>query len=238
MTRPLVGLTTYREDARWGVWHQRADVLPTAYARQVEVAGGIPVLLPPVQPDDATADRVVARLDGLVIAGGADVDPQLYGAAPHPATFPPRADRDAWEVALVHAAERAGLPLLGICRGMQVMAVAAGGSLVQHLPEVVGHTGHDPGGDAFGEVSVRLEPDSRLAGLEGERSTVPCHHHQAVAEHPGYDAVAWADDGTVEALERAGERFCLGVQWHPEVRADAGLFRGLVAAAATSVRPR
>jgi putative glutamine amidotransferase len=235
---PLVGLTTYREPARWGVWDQSADLLPSSYARAVEVAGGVPVLLPPSLPYAASAAAVVARLDAVVVSGGADVEPALYDEAPHPATGPPRRDRDAWELALLAAADERGLPVLGVCRGMQVMSVAAGGALVQHLPDVTGAPTHDPGGDGFGSVEVRLEPGSLLADLLGaERTGVRCHHHQAVATHPGLTPVAWAEDGTVEALERPGPGFWLGVQWHPEVYGDAELFRALVDAASNSGAP-
>ena len=163
MTAPLIGLTTYRETARWGVWDQRADVLPAQYAEAVVACGGVPVLLPP-QPDDGAA-AVVARLDGLVVCGGADVEPRRYGQLPHPLTAGWRPDRDAWEAALLDAAEAAGLPVLGVCRGMQVMAVHAGGTLDQHTPDLVGHDEDSPGGDAFGAVAVRTDPGTRLAGL-------------------------------------------------------------------------
>jgi putative glutamine amidotransferase len=231
VTAPIIGLTTYREDAAWGVWHQRADVLPTQYAEAVESTGGVPVLLPPVGQVGA-AEAVVARLDGLVVSGGADVDPARYDAEPHARTAGWRPDRDAWESALLDAAEAAGLPVLGVCRGMQVMAVHAGGALVQHVPDVVGHEDHSPGGDRFGAVRVRIEPGTRLAGLVGEEVAVNCHHHQAVASHPGFVPVARAADGTLEAMEAAGDRFCVGVQWHPETAADVGLLAGLVRAAA------
>lgn len=231
---PVIGLTTYREPARWGVWDQHADLLPTSYARSVELAGGVPVLLPPMAAEAAPA--VLSRLDALVVCGGADVDPERYAQSPHPATGSPRTDRDTWELALLAAAESVALPVLGVCRGMQLMAVAASGSLVQHLPETLGAgvdpATHDPGGDGFGEVEVRIDPSSRLASLLGGGvDTVRCHHHQAVATHPGMDVAARAADGTVEALERPGDRFWLGVQWHPEVITDAGLWRGLVEAA-------
>ncbi len=227
--QPLVGLSTYREQARWGVWDQPADVLPTLYADAVEAAGGVPVLLPPQQPTAAHA--VVARLDALVVTGGADVDPGRYAAQPHPATVSWRTDRDAWELALLDAADARGLPVLGICRGMQVMAVQRGGSLVQHLPDDVGHETHSPGGAEFGDVDVETVDGSRLRMLVGEHGHVSCHHHQAVREHPGFEPAAYAADGTLEAMEAPGERFLLAVQWHPETRADAGLFSGLVAAA-------
>jgi putative glutamine amidotransferase len=231
MSAPVIGLTTYREEAAWGVWHQRADILPTQYAAAVEAAGGVPVLLPPLDQAGA-ADAVVARLDGLVISGGADVDPGRYGAEPHPRTAQWRRDRDAWELALLDAAAAIGLPVLGVCRGMQVMAVNAGGQLDQHTPELVGHELHSPGGDSFGRVEVTTAAGSRVASLVGERLTVNCHHHQSVREHPGFTAVAHAADGTLEAMEAPGDRFCVAVQWHPETVADAGLLAGLVRAAA------
>jgi len=230
MSAPVIGLTTYREDAAWGVWQQRADVLPSQYADAVEATGGVPLLLPPVGQPGA-ADVVVSRLDGLVISGGADVDPARYDADPHPRTAAWRADRDAWELALLDAADAAGLPVLGVCRGMQVMAVHAGGSLDQHTPDLVGHERHSPGGDVFGEVEVRTTTGSRVAGLVGERLAVNCHHHQSVREHPGFAGTAHADDGTLEAMEGPGDRFCVAVQWHPETAADVGLLAGLVRAA-------
>lgn len=226
---PVVGLSTYREQARWGVWDQPADVLPTLYADAVARAGGVPVLLPPLDP--AAASAVVERLDALVVTGGADVDPGRYGEQPHPSTVSWRTDRDAWELALLDAADTRDLPVLGICRGMQVMAVQAGGSLQQHLPDEVGHDHHSPGGPEFGDVEVVTCAGSRLRELVGESGSVGCHHHQAVREHPGFVPAAYAGDGTLEAMEAPGERFRLAVQWHPETRHDAGLFTGLVAAA-------
>jgi putative glutamine amidotransferase len=229
MPNPLIGLSTYREQARWGVWDQPADLLPTLYADSVARAGGVPVLLPPQDP--AQAETVIARLDGLVISGGADVDPGRYGADPHPQTVSWRTDRDAWELALLEAADARGIPVLGICRGMQVMAVHRGGVLDQHVPDAVGHETHSPGGDVFGDVDVSTESGTRLRMLLGDRQAVGCHHHQSVVKHPGYRAAAYADDGTLEAMEADGDRFEVAVQWHPETRADAGLFAGLVAAA-------
>ena len=237
MTAPLIGLTTYREDASWGVWQQRADLLPTQYAAAVESTGGVPVLLPPVGQPGA-ADAVVARLDGLVISGGADVDPERYGQAAHDRTTGWRPDRDAWESALLDAADAAGLPVLGVCRGMQVMAVHAGGVLDQHLPDTVDHDGHSPGGDEFGAVPVTTAAGTRVAALVGDRLSVNCHHHQSVREHPGFTAVAHAADGTLEAMEAPGDRFCVGVQWHPETAADVGLLAGLVCAAASYAASR
>jgi putative glutamine amidotransferase len=167
-----------------------------------------------------------------MVSGGADVDPTLYGEAPHPRTSEWREDRDAWERALLDAADEAALPILGVCRGMQLMAVAAGGALEQHTPEVVGHDDHSPGGPEYGAVAVRTAPGTRVHAAVGDATLVQCHHHQSVREHPGFTATAWAADGTLEAMERDGGRFCVGVQWHPEVGRDHHLFAALVAAAA------
>lgn len=231
MAAPVIGLSVYREQAAWGVWQQPADLLPAMYADAVTAVGGIPLLLPPVEVPGA-ADVVMSRLDGLVISGGADVDPGRYGAAPHPRTSSWRPDRDAWELALLDAAADAGLPVLGVCRGMQLMAVHAGGALEQHVPDVVGHDTHSPAGPSFGETHVATVPGTLVAALVGERLSVACHHHQAVTTHPGYSPAAHAPDGTLEAMERPGGRFDVAVQWHPETAADVGLLAGLVRAAA------
>lgn len=227
--RPLIGLSTYREEARWGAWEASADLLPTTYARSVEAAGAVAVLLP---PQVQGAESVVQRLDGLIISGGPDVEPARYGAEPHSRTLSWRPERDAWEMALLDAAEAAGLPTMGICRGMQLMAVRAGGALEQHVPDVVGHDEHSPAPDAFGWVSITTQPDSVVRQLVGDRLQVNCHHHQAVAAHPGFEVTARAADGTVEAIEDPERTFWLAVQWHPEYGDDHGLFRGLVRAAA------
>ena len=231
MTSVAIGLSTYREQARWGVWETSADLLPSDYALAVEAAGGVPVLLPPTLPYADAARAVVARLDGLIIAGGADVDPERYAAPAHPTTGVPRHDRDAWELALLDAAAERSIPVLGICRGMQVMAVHAGGALDQHVPELVEHETHSPGGDAYGRTGIRLAADSRLAALMGSTPPVACHHHQSVRIHPGFEPVAWAEDGLLEAMEDPAHPFRVAVQWHPEVDGDSGLFAGLVAAA-------
>lgn len=228
--RPLIGLSAYRERAVWGVWDTQTDLLNSLYARSVEAAGGIAVLLPP-QGEEAA--EVVRRLDGLVITGGSDVEPARYGHPAHPRTQRPRQERDSWELALLDRAAELAIPTLGICRGMQVMAVHRGGSLEQHVPDAVGHEGHSPGGDTFGDIGVQTCPGTRLRMLVGDSGLVACHHHQSVRDHPGFVPAAVADDGTVEAIEWPGERFLVGVQWHPETRSDAGLFAGLVAAATT-----
>jgi putative glutamine amidotransferase len=229
MTRPLIGLSTYREQATFRVWDTTADLLPTRYSVSVEAAGGIPVLLPAVQ--DA-AETVVSRLDGLVICGGSDIEPSRYGAEPHDQTVGWRPERDLWELSLLRAADAIGLPTLGICRGMQLMAVWAGGSLVQHVPDLVGHTGHSPGPDEYGAMTIETVAGSQVQKLLGDTFEVRCHHHQAVAAAPGFAMMASAPDGTAEAMESQRHPFWVAVQWHPEVLEDFGLFRGLVQAAA------
>lgn len=231
MTRPVIGISTYRDQARFGAWNTTTDLLPANYAQSVEAAGAVVVLLP---PQSSGATEIVARLDALVIAGGADIDPARYGAIPHPMTETARLDRDLWEWALLDAAEAAEIPVLGICRGMQLMAAKAGGSLEQHLPDVVGHGEHSPAPGAFGWTPIRTTPGSLVHHLVGDQLQVNCHHHQAVARHPGFEVTARAADGTIEAIENPERPFWLAVQWHPENGDDYGLFRGLVAAAAGS----
>jgi putative glutamine amidotransferase len=222
----LIGVSTYLEaGARWGVWELEAALLPVGYPRLVQRAGGLAAMLPPDDP--AYAAAAVARLDGLVIAGGPDVEPVRYGAEPHPRTGPPARERDAWELALIDAALTARVPLLGICRGMQLLNVALGGTLVQHLDghaEVVG---------VFGSHAVKPVPGSLYAGVVPEETSVPAYHHQAVDRlGEGLVPSAYADDGTVEALELpSGEGWVLGVQWHPEMGEDVRVMRALVEAA-------
>ncbi|GAB2877320.1 gamma-glutamyl-gamma-aminobutyrate hydrolase family protein [Streptomyces mayteni] len=228
MALPLIGISSYLEDrARWGVWETPAALLPAGYHRQTQRAGGLAVLLPPDGAPEAAA-TAVARLDGLVISGGPDVDPARFGATRDPRTGPPAPERDAWELALIEAALAAGLPLLGICRGMQLLNVALGGTLNQH---VAGHQGR-PG--TFVDHEVTPVPGSRLAAvLSPAPLAVPTHHHQSVADlGTGLTATARAADGTVEALELpASAAFVLAVQWHPEAADDPRLLRALVAAA-------
>ena len=233
MSRPLIGITCYVEPASRGDWKDVPSVvLPHDYVRQVKEAGGTPVVIPPWSDADAeAAEEIVARIDGLVIAGGADVDPSRYAAGRHPHVQESRPDRDAMEIALATAAAEADLPLLGICRGMQVMAVAAGGVLEQHVPDRVGHVDHSPAVAVYGQHPVTTVPGTRLAALLGEATDVPSYHHQSVLTHPGFEPSAWADDGTLEAMEDPGARFRLGVQWHPEVGDDPRLFEALVEAA-------
>jgi len=230
--RPLIGLTTYREPAAWGVWNTSADLLPAVYVGSVEAAGGAAILLP---PQSTGADDIVARLDALILVGGGDIEPARYGQKPHPQTRNFRRDRDSWELALLDAADRRDLPTLGICRGMQLMAVRAGGVLDQYTPDVVGHDEHSPGADAYGWISITTTDDSLVRRLVGNHVQVSCHHRQSVASHPGFVATARAADGTVEAIEDPERGFWLGVQWHPEGE-DHGLFAGLVEVAAARLQ--
>ncbi|WBO67406.1 gamma-glutamyl-gamma-aminobutyrate hydrolase family protein [Streptomyces camelliae] len=224
--RPLIGISTYLESGtRWGVWELDAALLPVGYPRLVQRAGGLAAMLPPDAPERAA--QTVARLDGLVVAGGPDVDPARYGAEREPRTGPPAPERDAWELALIDAALAAGVPLLGICRGMQLLNVALGGTLVQHLDghaEVVG---------VFGRHPVKPVPGTRYAGIAPEETAVPTYHHQAVDRlGRGLVPSAYASDGTVEAVELPpAEGWVLGVQWHPEMGEDLRVMRALVAAA-------
>ena len=232
MTRPVIGITCYVEGASRGDWvDQPSALLPYDYVRHVEQAGGIALLVPPrADADEDLARAVLDRLDGLILAGGADVAPSRYGATPHPRVQEPRPDRDALELALAAASRAAGLPVLGICRGMQVLAVEAGGTLEQHVPDRVGHDRHSPRPGVYGAHPVRTVPGTRLAGLIGDQEVTASYHHQSVLTHPGYVPAAWADDGTLEAMEDPGAVFRLAVQWHPETGQDARLFEALVAA--------
>jgi putative glutamine amidotransferase len=229
--RPRVGITTYREGAVWGVWGQTADLLPTNYSDAVAAAGAVPMLLAPAAvPDPVDAAQVALDgLHGLVLAGGGDIDPSHYAAARDPHTGPPRSDRDHWELALVHAALERRLPVLAICRGLQVLNVALGGDIVQHVPDVVGHERHRPVVGRFDRHDVSLAAGSRLAELLGERTSVATYHHQAVGRlGNGLTATAWADDQLIEAVEHVTMPWVVGVQWHPEVYDGAALFRGFV----------
>jgi putative glutamine amidotransferase len=234
-TPPLIGVTTYATEARWGAgWSEPAVLLPAAYPAYVRAAGALAVLLPP-DPRSQAAAEIMARLNGLVLAGGEDIDPARYGAPPHPRAGAPCPERDAWELALLDAALVRGTPVLGVCRGMQLMNVHAGGTLVQHLPERVGHSGHNPRVGVFSDHLVKPVPGTMTAGLLAGEVTVATHHHQAIDRlGAGLIAAAHAEDGTVEAIEYPGPGFALGVQWHPEMRDDTCAVRALVRAAATT----
>ncbi len=230
MSRPLVGITTYVEPASWGHWQLDAALIPYDYVRAVERAGARALLIPPsVDGIEETLDA----LDGIVFSGGNDVDPETYGAEAHAETNGLRPERDRGELALLQAALARDMPVLAVCRGFQILNVARGGDLEQHLPEVVGSEQHREVSGTFSEHGVRIEDDSRLGSVLGdEHAPVKSHHHQGVGRvGEGLREVAWADDGTVEALEDPERRFAVGVLWHPEAGDDARLFDALVAEA-------
>ncbi len=233
-------MTTYLQQAQTGVWDVRASFLPQIYFAGVNLAGGIAVLLPPQPVGGDVADRVLDRLDGLVITGGPDVDPARYGQKPHPKTNEPALERDEWEFALLSGALARGIPVLGVCRGAQVLNTALGGTLHQHLPDVIGHTHHQKGDAIFGTSDVRTVSGTRLASLIGESSDAQCYHHQAIDRlGEGLVVSARDTDGVIEAVEVPGEAFVLGVQWHPEERLDdLRLFRAVVEAARTYATER
>lgn len=234
-SRPRIGVSTYREQAAWGVWDFDAAVLPYTYVECVAVAGAIPLLLAPIDADDVdeVAAETVAALDGIVITGGPDIDPAAYGQAPHPETGVPRTQRDAWELALLEAALERDVPVLGICRGAQLMNVAHGGTLIQHLPEAAGATDHRDGVARFGSTRVSLRTDALPGSILGAQLDVSCYHHQAIAAlGSGLSVTGRAPDGTVEAISVDGADFAVGVQWHPETDRELRLFAALAAAAA------
>jgi putative glutamine amidotransferase len=231
---PLIGLTTYRQDAAWGPWNRSAALVPVVYVDCVAAAGGRPMLLPPYEGVDSTgpsATEVAGVLDGLVLIGGGDVDPDRYRSPPDPATAGVNRLRDDSEIALLTAALALEVPVLAICRGMQVLNVHLGGSLIQHLPDAVGHTGHQPAAGCFGTTEVRIEPGTRLSKILDESVTVRCSHHQAVDRlGTGLVVTASAPDGVVEAVELSSAPFVIGVEWHPEEDGDLRLFEALIGA--------
>jgi putative glutamine amidotransferase len=232
--KPVIGLTTYKQRAQTGVWDVTAAFLPAVYFEAVQRAGGIPVLLPPQPADDEAVSRVLDGVDGLIVTGGADVDPARYGQDAAPETDKPQLERDAWEDALLSAAIERELPFLGICRGMQVLNVNRGGSLHQHVPDVVGDDRFRIGNGQFATNEVVTEPGSELDALVGAKLPVKSYHHQAVdAVGEGLRVTARTGDGIVQAVELEGVPFGIAVQWHPEEDAaeDVRLFAGLVDAA-------
>jgi putative glutamine amidotransferase len=227
---PVIGISSYALRAHWGRWDDQAVLLPRRYVDKVTQAGGLPVLLPPVEGGAA----MVSRLDGLVLSGGSDVDPARYGAPPHQAAGPFYEARDSAELDLCRHALASGLPLLGICRGLQVINVALGGTLHQHLPDLVGTDIHGPDDVGYGTHKVSVAADTQLATILGRsEAAVPTHHHQAIDRlGAGLVATAWTDDGVIEAVEfEQTTPFMLAVQWHPEAGDDLSLFTALVAAA-------
>jgi putative glutamine amidotransferase len=230
MSRPIIGITGELEAARWGYWIREAVVSPVSYTRTIERAGGTPVVLPPVPA--SSIPGLIARIDGLVVAGGRDVDPSLYEQTAHEQTDPPDHRRDRFELLMTRAAIDADLPLLAIGRGMQILNVARGGSLTQHLPDRLGNETHKPDPVKMTTHDVQLSETSKLGRVLGASAVVPVAHHQAVDSiGRGLLTVAWTPDQVVEATELQGHRFCIGVQWHPEEGDDMRIFEALVTAA-------
>lgn len=224
--RPVVGITAYRQRAQWGVWDREADVLACDYADAVADAGGAPVLLPALP---GVVETAAASLSGVILSGGTDLGPATYHAEADPRSGPFRADRDAAELALVRYLVAHRRPLLGICRGAQVLNVGCGGDLLQHVE------GHRGGDGVFSPTSVTIEAGSWLAGVLGARQLVQCHHHQTLGRlGRRLRVVAWAADGVAEAVELDGPGFAVGVQWHPEESPEKGLFTGFLERVAAS----
>jgi putative glutamine amidotransferase len=230
VARALVGITTYVEPAQWGAWELPSALIPYMYVEAIERAGGRALLVP---PSTDAVDETLDALDGLLFSGGNDLDPSTYDQEPHPETKGTRLERDRGELALLEAALARDMPVLAVCRGSQVLNVARGGDLVQHLPDVVGDERHKHTPGVFADHDVRVDDDSKLGRVLGARAPVKSHHHQGYARiGEGLREVAWADDGTVEALEDPDKRFAVGVLWHPEAGDDRALFEALVEQAA------
>jgi putative glutamine amidotransferase len=226
VARAVVGITTYVTPAKWSYWELEAALVPAEYVWAIERAGGRPLLVP---PSAHGLDETLDALDGILFSGGSDLDPDLYGQESHPETFGIVKERDRAELALLEAALARDMPVLAVCRGSQVLNVALGGDLVQHLPDVVGDEKHKHTPGTFADHDVRLEGGSRVGTLLGERVPVKSHHHQGLGRlGKGLTEVAWADDGTLEAVEDPSRRFAVGVLWHPEAGDDARLFEELV----------
>jgi gamma-glutamyl-gamma-aminobutyrate hydrolase PuuD len=224
--KPVIGITTYLTQARFGVWELETALVPASYVKAIEEAGGRPVLIPP--SEDAVEETLDA-LDGLVFSGGSDLDPETYGQDPHPETKEVHPERDRAELALLETALARDVPVLAVCRGSQVLNVALGGDLVQHLPEVVGDEKHKHTPGEFADHDVTLEPETRLGQLLGDHAPVKSHHHQGFGRlGSGLREAARAEDGTLEAIEDPSRRFALGVLWHPEAGEDQRLFEALV----------
>jgi len=229
MTRPIVGITTYVTQARWSYWDVEAALVPASYVQALERAGARPVLIP---PSEDGVEETLDAVDGLLLSGGSDLDPELYDQQPHEATVGVVAERDRAELALLTGALARDMPVLAVCRGSQVLNVARGGDLVQHLPDVVGDDRHKRTPGTFADHDVTLEDGTQLASLLGEHAPVKSHHHQGFGRlGDGLRVAAHAEDGTVEAVEDPSRRFALGVLWHPEAGEDLKLFEELVRAA-------
>lgn len=236
MERPLIGLCSALVRARWGVWDGPAALLSSAYVDAVQGASGVAVMIPPDPLLERDPDEILDVLDGLILAGGADIDPANYGEEPHPETGKTVPERDSFEIALARRACERDLPVLGICRGMQLLNVAFGGTLLQHLPEEVGHENHRPTPGSFdgSDHDVRLRAGSLAARAAGEEVHITkSHHHQGIAElGDGLQITGLSTiDDLPEAVEAPNRRFVLGVQWHPEADGDSRVIAAFVAEA-------
>jgi gamma-glutamyl-gamma-aminobutyrate hydrolase PuuD len=227
MSKPIIGITTYLTPARFGDWDEEAALIPASYVRAIEAAGGRPLLVPP--STDAIGETL-DRLDGMLFSGGSDLDPELYGQETHAETNGIVPERDRAEVALLKAALERDMPVLAVCRGSQVLNIALGGDLVQHLPEVVGDEKHKHTPGEFADHDVELVAGTRVQEILGDHAPVKSHHHQGYGQlGQGLREAARAEDGTIEALEEPSRRFALGVLWHPEAGDDFALFEALIA---------
>jgi putative glutamine amidotransferase len=224
--KPIIGITTYLTSARFGVWEEDAALIPAAYVRAVEAAGGRALLVPPSMEG---IDETLDALDGLLFSGGSDLDPEIYGQQAHAETDGVVPERDRAELALLQAALERDMPVLAVCRGSQVLNVARGGDLVQHLPDVVGDEKHKHTPGVFADHDVGLVSGTRVQQILGDHAPVKSHHHQGYGRlGEGLREAARAEDGTIEALEDPSRRFALGVLWHPEAGEDFALFEALV----------
>ena len=232
--RPVIGICSALEDVSWANWTLLANVSPRSYTLTVQAAGGMALLLP---PDDEAAEQpseMLDLIDGLMLSGGSDVDPGSYGAVPHPETRGTWPERDRFELALTHAALERDMPVLGICRGFQLLNVACGGTLDQHLPDRLGNDDHRHTPGTFGDHEVRIQEGTLAArAVGGGHSSVKSHHHQGIDElGEGLVAVGWSDgDDVVEAVELPDKPYALGVLWHPEEDERSNVIGSLVDAA-------
>jgi putative glutamine amidotransferase len=235
MSRPLIGISAAVEQARWASWDLVVTMAPQTYAAAVQAAGGLAVILPPDPAATTDPDIVLDRIDGLLLAGGSDIDPATYGAEPEPETTGYRSERDRFELALLRGAVERDMPALGICRGMQMLNVARGGTVDQHLPDSLGGSiRHREVPGTFSAHEVAIVPDSLAARAIGaERAEVKSHHHQGVDRlGDGLDVSGRSlDDDLVEAIELPDRRYALGVLWHPEEDMESKVVGSLVAAA-------
>jgi putative glutamine amidotransferase len=239
MSRPVIGICTALERARWSVWDQEAYLLPRSYIDAVQRAGGIALMLPPDETLERDPDQLLDVIDGLILAGGADIDPATYGEDPHPETRHTVPERDGFELALARRALERDVPLLGVCRGMQLMNVATGGTLLQHLPDSHGHHEHRRKAGTFdgADHDVRLAEGSLAARAAGETvHATKSHHHQGIDRvGEGFEVTGWSTiDDLPEAFEMPQRRFALGVQWHPEADERSRLIGALVEQAAAA----